>query len=178
MNLETTDFIISQANIDDAEILARFAAKCFWETYHDSPHLRQKDIKEYIASAFSCEQIRKEISDENALFLMCEKKCELVGYAKLLFGSKLKEIKAKNPVEICRIYVKQDFLGAGIGKILMEKSLNEAKWRGFDAVWLSVWQHNKKAQAFYEKFGFYKVGTHIFDLADSPQKDFLMRKDI
>jgi ribosomal protein S18 acetylase RimI-like enzyme len=43
-------------------------------------------------------------------------------------------------------------------------------------IWLSVWQYNKRAIKFYERFEFYSIGEHIFDLAGDSQIDFIMQK--
>ena len=45
-------------------------------------------------------------------------------------------------------------------------------------MWLGVWEFNPRAQAFYEKYGFYEVGRHIFQLGSDPQTDLLMQKDL
>ena len=38
-------------------------------------------------------------------------------------------------------------------------------------VWLGVWERNARAQAFYGKYGFRPVGTHVFMFGDEPQTD-------
>jgi RimJ/RimL family protein N-acetyltransferase len=39
---------------------------------------------------------------------------------------------------------------------------------------LGVWEHNPRAQAFYAKWGFRKVGEERFDLGDDIQTDWVM----
>jgi diamine N-acetyltransferase len=60
----------------------------------------------------------------------------------------------------------------------MEKSLAIAKELKKDIVWLGVWEHNQRAIDFYTKWGFEKFGTHVFQLGDDPQTDWLMKKNV
>jgi ribosomal protein S18 acetylase RimI-like enzyme len=129
-------------------------------------------------SAFNVEQIKKELSDEKGIFLIAEIAGEAAGYAKLLFDTREPEITAEKPIELVRLYSKQEFLGKGVGAKLMNECFREAKNRGCDAMWLGVWEFNPRAQAFYRKYGFYEVGKHIFQLGSDPQTDVLMQKDI
>jgi ribosomal protein S18 acetylase RimI-like enzyme len=43
-----------------------------------------------------------------------------------------------------------------------------------DKVWLGVWENNPRALAFYQKFGFNKVGHHVFQLGNDPQHDWIL----
>jgi len=56
----------------------------------------------------------------------------------------------------------------------MSASIQEAKQRGCDSIWLGVWEKNPRAISFYQKWGFKEVGTHIFHVGDDPQRDFIM----
>jgi ribosomal protein S18 acetylase RimI-like enzyme len=59
----------------------------------------------------------------------------------------------------------------------MRACLAEAEKRGHDSLWLGVWEHNPKAQAFYRKWGFVEVGTQIFQLGNDPQRDLIMQRN-
>jgi len=169
---------IRQADIENAEMLAELSDKTFWDAFHDNPKNAPDDLADYMNAAFNLEQIRIELSDENAIFLVAEIENETVGYAKLLFESIEPEITAEKPIELCRLYSKQEFLGKGVGKSLMERCLEEAQKRGCDIMWLGVWEFNPRAQAFYRKYGFCEVGKHIFQLGSDAQTDVLMQKEI
>ena len=60
----------------------------------------------------------------------------------------------------------------------MKKCLDLASDLKKEVVWLGVWEHNQRAIEFYKKWGFEKFGTHIFQLGDDPQKDWLMLKKL
>ncbi|MBA3631904.1 MAG: GNAT family N-acetyltransferase [Acidobacteria bacterium] len=169
---------IRRAELQDAEMLTELCWKTFWDAFHDNPKNAPEDLADYMRSAFCLKQIRSELSDENAIFLVAEIENEAVGYAKLLLESREPEITAEKPIELNRLYSKQEFLGRGVGKSLMEKCLEEAEKHNCDLVWLGVWEFNPRAQAFYRKYGFQEVGKHTFLLGSDAQTDLLMQKKL
>ena len=49
-------------------------------------------------------------------------------------------------IELARLYVRQEFLAQKIGATLMQKALDEARARGYDTIFLGVWEHNERAK--------------------------------
>jgi ribosomal protein S18 acetylase RimI-like enzyme len=80
--------------------------------------------------------------------------------------------------ELVRIYVDQALIGRGVGAVLMQASLDEARRMGCDAMWLGVWERNERAQAFYRRWGFEVAGTQPFQLGADPQTDLVMGREI
>jgi len=74
----------------------------------------------------------------------------------------------------------QEFCGYGIGKIMMETVLKEAKEIGFEQAELEVISDNQNAITLYEKLGFQKYGTFPDNLkyADGhyTSADWMMKK--
>lgn len=58
------------------------------------------------------------------------------------------------------LYVSQHFQGAGIGRKLLK---NVEDLYGHP-LWLSTWEENHNALAFYKRLGFQLVGKRHFDL--------------
>lgn len=169
---------IRKANQEDAKLLTELAYKTYWDTFHAHPDNDPEDFADYMQKAFNSEQIRSEFADENAIFLVAEIENEMVGYAKLdLFATEV-PIQAEKPIELNRIYSRHDFIGKGIGQKLLNESLKIAKELNCDVIWLGVWEKNPRAIRFYEKNGFYKVGSHIFQMGSDEQTDFLMLKEL
>jgi len=169
---------IREATIEDAEMLAGLAYKTFWDAFHDHPKNAPDDLADYMQKAFNREQLQTEISDENSIFLVAEIENEPAGYARLIIDSTEHGISATKPIELNRLYSKQEFLGKGVGARLMEECFALAKNLNCDAMWLGVWEFNPRAQRFYEKYGFREVGKHVFLLGSDPQTDLLMQKGI
>ena len=169
---------IRQAVPEDAELLTDLAYTTFWDAFHDHPKNAPHDLEAYMQTAFSVEQIRSELQDENSLFLVAELDGELAGYAKLIFESTEPDIIAEWPVELSRLYSHQKFLGQGVGQALMDACFARARESGRDVIWLGVWEYNPRAQRFYEKNGFRFVGKHTFLLGSDPQTDLLMQRNL
>jgi ribosomal protein S18 acetylase RimI-like enzyme len=69
-------------------------------------------------------------------------------------------------------------MGRGLAQALMAEVENAARRRGAHELWLGVWERNPRAQAFYRKCGFEKVGTQIFVVGDDPQTDHVMLMEL
>jgi GNAT superfamily N-acetyltransferase len=82
----------------------------------------------------------------------------------------------RNAIEIQRIYLRQDQTGQGQGKYLMNYCLEWARGTGYGAVWLGVWERNKRALEFYRKMGFEQFGYHYFLFGSKRQRDFWLYK--
>jgi ribosomal protein S18 acetylase RimI-like enzyme len=172
----TPNLIIRRGKAADAALLAELGARTFSETF--APDNSPADMAAYLATAFSPSQQTSELADRETLFLIAESDGIAVGYAMLRSGNVLENVTGKNPIELVRLYVSQDRLGSGVGAALMQASIREAKRRGHQTLWLGVWEHNARAQAFYRKWNFTEIGTHVFHLGDDPQTDILMQRTI
>ena len=92
---------IRRGTIADAETLAPLAVKIFNDAFADNPLNKPEDMRAYIAEAFSLEQTRRELSDENIIFFIAELAGEMVGYAKLQENSK-EDCGSKSNVSIAQ----------------------------------------------------------------------------
>ncbi len=57
------------------------------------------------------------------------------------------------------LVIDKEYWGLGIGKILMEESIEWAKKNGYEQMELETVTENKRGIALYEKLGFVKTGT-------------------
>jgi len=165
--------LIRRGKANDAALLAELGARTFSETF--APDNSPADMAAYLASAFSPAQQASELADATSLFLIAEANGVAAGYAMLRSGNVLDNVTGENPIELVRLYVSQESLGSGVGAALMRACMAEAEQRGYKTLWLGVWEHNARAQAFYRKWNFSEIGTHVFQLGDDPQTDILMQ---
>jgi ribosomal protein S18 acetylase RimI-like enzyme len=56
--------------------------------------------------------------------------------------------------------------------------LELVKDKGFDTIWLSVWEGNPQALSFYKKQGFETFTSSIFVVGKVKRKTLLMKKHI
>jgi diamine N-acetyltransferase len=166
------------ATVKDAEVLAKIGWQSFKEAFAEHPKNHPDDMKVYMDEAFSVKTIGAELVEKDAVWFVAEVENEAVGYAKLKTNSREHGISGGNPIELCRLYTLQKFIGKGIGKALMLKCLEFAKENEHDTFWLGVWEFNYNAQKFYTKFGLEKCGEHVFQLGNDPQTDWLMQRNL
>ena len=160
----------------DAEALAELAAQTFAETF--GPDNTADDLAAYLAANFKVESFIEELADPACRYLIAEIVADMVGYAKLRWGDPPAYVRGTRPAELARIYVSADWLGRGVGQALMQRCIDDARESGSQSIWLGVWERNSRAQAFYLRWGFRKVGEHIFVLGSDPQTDWVMERDL
>ena len=100
----------------------------------------------------------------------------MAGYAKINYTPAQSDINDPESVEVERIYVRKEYEGKGLGKVLMEYVFQQAKQNRKKYVWLGVWEKNVNAITFYEKMGFKQAGQHLFQIGNELQSDLIMKK--
>ena len=163
---------IRYATIADAKMLSELGAKTFRDTFARAN--TRENMQSYLKASFSPDIQLRELYEPDFIFLIAESEGSPIGYAQLVMDSRDESIKGARPIEVRRIYASQEYLGKGVGKELMKATIEEARQRGCDCIWLGVWEKNKRAIAFYKRWGFRVVGSHTFALGEDPQNDFVM----
>jgi ribosomal protein S18 acetylase RimI-like enzyme len=159
--------------------LAELGRQTFQTTF--AADNRPEDMAAYLAENFSLEKQLLELQNPQNTFLLAHMQQELVGYAKLSVNSVLglEEGKpATGRLEIERLYVREDWLGTGLGATLMRRAIEEARTQDCRTIVLGVWEHNRRAVEFYKRFGFKEIGRHEFQLGDDIQNDLILRKGL
>jgi GNAT superfamily N-acetyltransferase len=174
--MEQTKITIRYATTADAALLAELGTTTFYETF--AADNTPENMAAYLAASFSPEKQTAELADPTSLFLIAQIEDMTVGYARLKEGQAPAAITGLRPIELVRIYSRKEWIGQGVGAALMQACLDEAEKRGCDTIWLGVWEHNLRGQAFYRKWGFAEMGTYIFQLGDDPQTDLLMQRPV
>jgi len=157
---------------DDAKMLAEMGAKTFYDAF--AKDNTPENIALYLEKSFSPEIQRAQLSDPEIVFLIAELEGKSIGFAKLNLNRDHNSQKNPKTLELERIYAIQEFIGKGVGRELMQACIDEARKRGCNSLWLGVWEKNPRAIEFYRKWGFKEVGTHIFNLGNDPQMDYIM----
>ncbi len=182
------EITIRAARPEEYLLLSEFGRRTF-EVYFSAPNTPE-NMSAYLAEAFNPDRQAAELADPAGVYLLAEIEGELAGYAHLHLGPPVLEscelaasaLHANLPdspaIEIVRIYADPPWIGRGVGPALMQACLDTARSRECDLVWLGVWEHNPRAQAFYHKWGFEKIGAHTFMLGDDPQTDWIMARQM
>jgi ribosomal protein S18 acetylase RimI-like enzyme len=156
----------------NATALAEFAARTFFESF--AADNTSEDMRRHLESAFSPDKQLREIEDPNIdTLILTDGNARWIGYAQLRAGS-VSEGVPQGSIELWRFYVDKAWHGQGVAAALMAGVKLRAKRRGASALWLGVWERNARAQAFYRKHGFGKVGRKVFVVGNDPQTDDVM----
>lgn len=175
------DIRIREATTDDAPALSRLAGTTFREAFESEN--APEDMAQYLAEAFNPERQSAEIADADSVVLLAEhsnasEARELVGYAHLVSGPAPAAVTGPAPLELKRLYVLRARHGQGIAQALMDATLDAARTRRAQTLWLGVWERNPRAIAFYAKYGFVRVGEHTFRLGADAQTDWLLARPL
>ena len=166
---------IKEATTADAVLIAELSRQTFYDAF--AADNTKANMDKFMNETFTSEKLIKEVGSPGNTFLLAWDGDEAVGYVRLR--------ETPNPLseggaalEIARIYAVQKSIGKGVGRALMQRSIETAREKGVHVIWLGVWEKNAKAIAFYTKCGFEKFSEHVFMLGNDPQTDWLMKKKL
>lgn len=171
-----TDISIQTASKDDAALVAEVATRTFHDAFVSQNN--PEDFQHYLESAFSVDQIQKELHEPTAQFFIAFDGDNAIGYVKIRAVKCPDCVDDPAPVELQRIYVDQAYIGKKVGAALMKQALEAGQAAGFNTIWLGVWEKNHDSIAFYKKWGFEIVGEHEFIIGTDVQRDHIMMRRI
>lgn len=162
---------VTQAGREDLLLLQEISRATFSETF--SADNSPDNMEKYLEESFSGKKLLNELSAPQTTFYFARWENQVIGYLKL-------NLEVENPagqpaLEIERIYVRKNFLGKNVGKVLLEKAFEVARTFQVAYIWLGVWENNHRAIQFYRKHGFEVAGSKIFLLGEDLQTDFIMQ---
>ncbi len=178
IDIDSMQTKIIRATSEHTKLLSNLGATTFDQTFRGT--CTDKDLEGVLQEYYNEEQVAQELEDAQDYFFILFQDQMAVGYARIHLGREPeKHFANKRSVELMRIYFLQDFHGMGLANQLLQFCLDFLKNKGFEQVYLSVWEHNHRAMAFYKKHGF--VDSRIknpFPLGETPQMDYWFLKEL
>jgi ribosomal protein S18 acetylase RimI-like enzyme len=163
--------VYRDATANDAAALAAFAARTFVDTFgHLYP---PEDLSAFLTANYGPDIQARELADHATRYRLALRDDVIVGYC--MMGEVDMAVDAVDALELHRLYVDKDVKGAGVAQRLMDDCLTWARSKGAKLLYLSVWEENHRAQAFYKRFGFEHVGEHKFMVGRTADRDFIWR---
>lgn len=160
------------ASPKDAADLDRIFDTSFCDTF---AHLYQPEDLESFLSAFGLAEWEAQLCDPACAFRIAEVDGQSVGYVKI--GPQKLPVETDRPALLLdQLYVLKEHHGAGIAHDLMDWALTEARRRGADELYLTVFTENHRARRFYDRYGFEAVGRYDFMVGGHADEDVIMRK--
>jgi ribosomal protein S18 acetylase RimI-like enzyme len=167
---------IRLATKEDAVLIADLSQQTFYDTF--AADNKKEDMDLFLQQQFTKGKLILEVGAPENTFLLAYWNDEVAGYVKLREGKQPKSLGSHNALEIARLYAVTTMIGKGVGKALMQASIDVATERGKEVIWLGVWEKNQRAILFYQKWGFEKFDQWDFLLGNDVQIDWLMKKNL
>jgi len=155
----------------DAAALADLGRRTFTETFG---HLYTPENLATFLKTHSEQGWAEELADPNFIVRVAEAGGRLAAYAKL--GPPSLPFEPRGPsIELRQFYVLEPWHGQGVAQELMDWTIREAKRRGAEDLYLSVFVDNHRARRFYARYGFEFVGLYAFMVGSHADEDHVMR---
>jgi len=172
---------VRPAESSDLPELARVAALTF--PLACPPHTTDEAKAAFIAGHLTEAHFAEYLADATRDVIVADADGEIAGYVMLVAGEPsdadvAAAIRIRPTVELSKCYVHPGHHGAGVAGALMAAALDAATARGAAGVWLGVNQENGRAQAFYGKHGFARVGVKRFLVGDRYEDDYVYERPL
>jgi diamine N-acetyltransferase len=170
------DGTVRPATASDADLLTELGKQTFYEAFGEvtSPD----DMAAHLKSSFNRATIENQIKDERSLFFIAEMDSLSAGYVYSYPNSTPSCIKANPAIQLVRLYLRKQYYGRAVGDALMQISIDQSRSRGYQSIWLSSWELNHRANAFYKRWQFKAVGRQKFTVGSDIQNDFILSRKI
>ena len=155
----------------DAARLAELGRRSFSETFG---HLyKPEDLAAFLVTHNEANWA-EELGDPAFAVRLGEAEGSAVAYAKLGPPSLPFEARGR-AIELRQFYLLAPWQGSGAARTLMDWVIAEARRRGAEELYLSVFVDNHRARRFYERYGFAFVGPYAFQVGSHFDEDHVMR---
>lgn len=143
---------------DRAAEIAALAHRTFAETFVGKAYYTHEIIDGYAAKALTPAIFESHLRDLKHRIWLVTVDGRTAGFAHVAERSPAEAVKNLHALYLNRLYLEKEFHRRGLGKLLLDECYREGRRRGYDWIWLSVWEHNYPALAFYERTGFSAKG--------------------
>lgn len=171
--------VIRRAAMADAVALSALANRTFIETFVEDLEIPypEADLGGFLAHANSLEAMERRIADPDIGAWLVEQGGKPVGYA--IAGPADLDFDGVQPSDgmLYRLYIQRGLHGQGLAQKLMDVVLAWLVETYGPRPWLVVFSENHRAQRFYARYGFSKVGEYDYPVGEWTDREFVMRRD-
>ena len=169
------DILYRPAVAADALCLGVLSTQVFLDTYAlqgISPAVANEALARHSVAVYAA-----LLADPDVTILAAECAGHLVGFAQVRHGVGHALVAEPAAAELDRLYVQERFAGRGVGRDLLRHAEKAAAARGADTLWLTAWEGNARALAFYPRRGYENLGrtVYTFEGEDYPNHLFAKR---
>lgn len=161
------EFVIRAAGAADAPCISVLGSQVFLDTY--APDGIGPSIAREVRHHLSLEAVDALLAMPATRVLVAEhaertgaRAGVMVGFAQLTLDAPHPLVGDERAVELQRLYVLERFTGRGIGAALLRGAEELAASSGAVTLWLTAWEGNRRARAFYARHGYEDVGATLY----------------
>lgn len=172
----TESYRIRPAKPEDAPAIGALSRQVFRQTFVDEfgiPYA-PADLEDFLATSHGDAKFASQIGSD--IVLVAEGEDGLWGYASGGACDLPHPDVTPGDVELYRLYVHFDRHGGGVAGALMDAFIATANPDGGKVMWLGVWSENYRAQKFYARHGFGKVGEYDYPVGETIDREFILRR--
>lgn len=168
-----SEVVYRDAGVDDCEALSALMRETFCATF---AHLyRRADLDAFLAASYTPAAQYAEIIDTDTETRLASRDGALAGYAQIGAFKLPFDAGPAHALELYRLYVRESVKGQGVAGALMDWAMERMRARGAVQAFLGVWCDNVRAQRFYARYGFEKVGAYKFAVGEALDDEFILR---
>ena len=176
MQGDRSEIAIRRAVPADAEALQALGIASFVAAFENlySP----EDLDAFLTENYGLDTWQRQASQpDRPIWVATMPDGNLVGYAQASPCDLPVDPMPTGALQLRRLYVRPDILSAGIGAALMLRVFEWVEAAGRPPLFLGVWSGNDRAQKFYARYRFSKVGEYDFPVGAQVDREFIFRRD-
>ncbi len=158
------NFNLRMASEQDAVTISALSIQVFLDTYATEgvrPDLAREAHCEYAIEAFVQRLIEPQRRFILAEYLSADRN-GLLGFAEVLLTVKPSPAGNLAGAELVRLYIQPKAHRMGCGRSLLTRAEQLVQAEKLDSLWLTAWEGNRNARAFYERVGYADVGATTY----------------
>lgn len=158
----------------DAKPLAQLAHKAFVDAF--AHYYRPEDLQQFLSEWKTPAVYTRAIADPDTAIQLAEVDGQLAAYCLLKRGYVMDDHPQPHPLRpvfLSQLYCAGAMARRGLGTVLMDWALEQARAWQADSLSLSVYSENLGAQRFYQRHGFVKVADTEFWVGRQRDEEYL-----
>lgn len=167
-----TQWVIRPAVHSDVSELSEFAIDAFKSTFAFVGYAdenQQRHLEATCSEAFFHEALH------TSHVVIARIESRIAGYAKMGEVGLPIEPQPTAAKELHRLYVHPDYFGGGLAQALMRDVL---EWSKSCVLYAGVYSENVRAQRFYTRYGFQKIGEYDYHVGEHVDREWIMRRSL
>ncbi|WP_269583529.1 GNAT family N-acetyltransferase [Roseibium sp. Sym1] len=169
-----TAFEITSATLADARSLAALSIEVWLDTY--APEGVSDSFATHVLETYAPAAFADNLKERHKHLLVARNRVGLIGYA--LLDLRAQPVSnSSGTAEINTLYVRRHHQRLGLGQKLFERAMQLATDAGQPKLFLTVYEKNARAIAFYEAQGMRCEGTWTFRFEGGAVPNLIMTRE-